>query len=135
MSVAVAFATSEDPRHPAAGVVQSSASFWTTTGGFPQQLVLSLSGSTDPTAVVNKVVITSSGVKRIEVSHSSDGKSSAEYAVDEVIDVPQSDADDNADALSTHTVRFSTPTAMTFLKLSILSGWSDFITVQRVAIE
>ena len=115
----VVFATCCDDKHPFFNILDNNDStFWSTTGMFPHEFVVELSGA----AKVSKIKMLTTNVRKL-VLERGDSLDRFEKVFD--IELP-----DRAGRLQneTHQVSFSAK----FLKFTVGSGWDQFATVHRL---
>ncbi|KAM4721138.1 intraflagellar transport protein 25 homolog [Rhinophrynus dorsalis] len=121
----VTLATSSDERHPAENIVDGNPdTFWTSTGMFPQEFVISLSGIQK----INKIILQSSQIRslRIETSTSKEPMH-FESCVERDLDYVEGQLQNE---------EFPIPGVQTAqLRFVILSGYDHFVSVHSVSAE
>mmetsp|Transcript_5739 Transcript_5739/g.20593 ORF Transcript_5739/g.20593 Transcript_5739/m.20593 type:complete len:139 (-) Transcript_5739:2067-2483(-) len=118
-------ATSFDPAHPSHAVIdEDETTFWSTTGCFPQEVIIKF-----PAPVfITKVKTMTTNVRNLCVDKC-DGASPVSW--ERVYAVEVGDADGRMQVEATQTPKLSA----TFLKIRILDGWDDFTTFHRLIVE
>jgi hypothetical protein len=89
------------------------ASFWATTGGFPQEIVVQLRDTT----TVSRIRITATNVHQIAIERC-EGRVPMSW--EKVLDAALPDVDGR---LHTESFTVSPPAAAAYIKLKLLSGW------------
>ncbi|DAZ99226.1 TPA: hypothetical protein N0F65_008093 [Lagenidium giganteum] len=121
----VTAATSFDPNFPPSNILDGEqSSKWMTTGSFPQEVIVQLA----TTASVSRVKTWTTNAKDVVVEVCS---SSTPNKWDKLYDAKLKENDGNMQAESENV----TPGDATFIKLKILSGYSDFVAVHRLSVE
>jgi heat shock protein beta-11 len=116
----VILATSSDERHPVSNVNSGDASFWMSTGSFPQELIVQLR---TPTAL-QSVRVSGTALRKIRVEGCS-GESPGNFIQLAQADVENARVQDKA--LACERVE-----PLRFVKLVVQSGWHDFISVHML---
>jgi heat shock protein beta-11 len=119
-------ATCFDPRYPPSAMIDGDdRTYWTSTGGFPNEIVLSLGD----TSKVQSIRIQSTGVRKL-VIESSDGPSANMWETQ-----VESDVDEEIGGAQQIT-SFQTPKLVAaYLKFRVEKGFGDFFTVNRISID
>eukprot|EP00163_Fabomonas_tropica_P027139 TRINITY_DN5147_c0_g2_i1.p1 TRINITY_DN5147_c0_g2~~TRINITY_DN5147_c0_g2_i1.p1 ORF type:complete len:135 (+),score=18.48 TRINITY_DN5147_c0_g2_i1:290-694(+) len=120
----VVMATSFDPKHPPAAVIDGKEnSFWMTTGMFPQEIVIGF-----PSVVnMSKVKLVTRNVRGL-VLEKCDSENVAEFTPVTDIDMP------NEQGRIQHEQHVLGNERAKFLKLKITSGYDDFVAIHRVSV-
>lgn len=119
----VVMASSADERFPPENILDGKdATFWMTTGMFPQEVVLQLKGVVQ----VSKITTLSMNVKKLSVEKCDTDKPDA---FDKVFEV---ELPNRGDRLQTevHQVNIRAK----FLRFTLLSGHGEFATINRVSV-
>ncbi|ORZ40025.1 galactose-binding domain-like protein, partial [Catenaria anguillulae PL171] len=133
----IVFATSQDDRFPASNAIDGNPkSFWTSTGLFPQELILQLATPSD----AKRLIIQGSKLKSIRVYSATPdsmdaalrGNASASEVLDPfdlvtTLELPEKNA------TASVPLRLSQP--VSHIKLVITDGYGDFVAVNSVAVE
>jgi len=115
-------ASSYSKAHPPASAIQKDlSSFWMTTGNFPQEIVVQLSES----CTVKSVEIVSTSVRSIEL-WGSDG-----YTHSAGERIAKAEASELDGELQRFTMPISSKATATCLRLKILSGFNDYVSIHR----
>jgi heat shock protein beta-11 len=122
----IALATCSDARHPPEHALEADeGTFWSTTGLFPQELVVRLAAP----ARVSKLRTLTSGVRKLAVE-CCDGEEPTGFRP--VFEVELKDEGEGGVQVETH--RFSPVTAR-FVRVVLLEGYGDFAAVRRITPE
>lgn len=122
----IASATSFDPNAAPSNMIDGDeSSFWSSTGGYPNEFILSLGD----TSKVTSVEIQMKGVRRI-VIESCDGPLQNIWE-------PQVDAECSSTPEGTHQMEtFQTPKVVaSFLKIRVESGYGNFVAIHRLSVN
>eukprot|EP00928_Gymnodinium_smaydae_P090138 TRINITY_DN73984_c0_g1_i1.p1 TRINITY_DN73984_c0_g1~~TRINITY_DN73984_c0_g1_i1.p1 ORF type:complete len:300 (+),score=72.08 TRINITY_DN73984_c0_g1_i1:92-991(+) len=131
----VSFASSRDPEHPEAFVLDGrDDTFWMSTGLYPQALVVKLGSVAEKLSVVR---LTSTNIRNLRVE--SCGR---EQPVDfsKVVETELEDSEGRLQLrelrcdCSSDDERPTAPAPIRFLRLVVASGWHDFCSVHRVQV-
>mmetsp|Transcript_14894 Transcript_14894/g.47477 ORF Transcript_14894/g.47477 Transcript_14894/m.47477 type:complete len:138 (+) Transcript_14894:51-464(+) len=118
-------ATSYDPEHPPECMIDSNPrSFWISTGLFPQEFILHLGSSYS----VSQVTMLCTNVRQLEVERC-EGPTPVSWT--NMFSTELSDTDGDLQTEKTHVPMLNA----TYLKVKILSGYDDFVSVQAVEVE
>lgn len=121
----VVMATCSDERHPPEHALdEDDATFWVTTGMYPQEIVVRL----DQAREVNRLRTLTTNVRKLALE-CCDGPTPEKFRPVFEVELPEKDG-----RPQTETHQFSAKGA-TFLKLTIASGWGHFASVHRVQLS
>lgn len=121
----VVMATCSDERHPPEHALdEDDATFWVTTGLYPQEMVVRL----DQAREVNRLRTRTTNVRKLALE-CCDGPTPEKFRPVFEVELPEKDG-----RPQTETHQFSAKGA-TFLKLTIASGWGHFASVHRVQLS
>eukprot|EP00899_Mesostigma_viride_P004102 jgi/Mesvir1/13693/Mv02126-RA.1 len=121
----IALATSSDSRHPPENVLSSKENcFWTTTGMFPQEIIITLKGKLE----VTKIKLSTTSVKKVIVERTEGPQPSKFEKLFEV------ELQDKGNRMQTESHQVGNIPAK-HLKLILVSAWDDFATVHKVIVE
>ncbi|KAM3914686.1 intraflagellar transport protein 25 homolog [Leptodactylus fuscus] len=121
----VTLATSSDDRHPAEHIIDGNPeTFWTTTGMFPQEFVISVSGLQK----IGKITIEGSLIRNLKIyTSASKEPTNFEPCVEKELEHVEGHF---------HTEEMTFPGVQaTHLRFVILSGYDHFISVRSVSAE
>lgn len=131
-TVGVVMATSCGTRHGPEGVTSSSPDeFWMSTGMFPQELVVRLEHKT----VLSSIKVVTAGVRDMVVEWA-EGPEPKNFQKVADVSHPRPDVHgpERLTQRQSHTVRMKDQKAR-YIKVTILSGWDDFVVVRSVVGE
>ncbi|XP_078529578.1 intraflagellar transport protein 25 homolog isoform X2 [Lissotriton helveticus] len=121
----VVLATSSDEKHPPEHIIDgNSGTFWTTTGMFPHEFIISLKGL----ANINTITVQSYLVKHLRVEKST-SKDPVGFEVSHERDLEHIEGQ-----LQTEEFNLS-GTQVAHLRFVILSGFDHFVAINRVTAE
>ncbi|NP_001087826.1 heat shock protein family B (small) member 11 L homeolog [Xenopus laevis] len=121
----VTLATSSDDRHPANNIIDGNTdTFWTTTGMYPQEFIISLNGIQK----INKIILQSSLVRSVRIE-SSTSKEPVNFELR-----LERDLENTEEHLQFE--EFTLPgIQVAHIRFVILSGFDHFASVHRVSAE
>ncbi|KAM8931192.1 intraflagellar transport protein 25 homolog [Pelodytes ibericus] len=121
----VTLATSSDERHPAEHIVDGNPeTFWTTTGMFPQEFIISLNG----VSKINKITIQSSLIQKLRIEASiSKEPTNFERCMEKNFEHVEGQLQNEEVTLP--------GTQANHLRFVILSGYDHFVAVRSVSAE
>jgi len=117
-------ASSYDNDHPPKSIMEDIDTFWVSTGSYPQELILQLG---EP-SMIKSIDIISTSIRQIELSKC---ESSQANTWDVVSQAEAGDGDGDVQRLS---LNIPPRLTATYLRVKILSGWSDYITIHRMSV-
>mmetsp|Transcript_19748 Transcript_19748/g.19860 ORF Transcript_19748/g.19860 Transcript_19748/m.19860 type:complete len:139 (-) Transcript_19748:156-572(-) len=119
-------ASSFDIMHPPQNIIEGDPrSFWISTGVFPQELVIQLGES----SVVKIVEVISTGIKMIELLRCDQPNPNLWEAVS------TQEPDDSEGDMQRIQLQVSQRSTATYLKIRVLAGYTDFITIHKVSVK
>ncbi|KAI9222804.1 galactose-binding domain-like protein [Blastocladiella britannica] len=131
LSSKVVFVSSQDARYPPLNAIDGNPkTFWTTTGMFPQEMIIQLAEPAEP----QRLVVYAAKLKKLEVHAASieqmegignDGTDVFESIT--TIDLPEQNS------TASIPLRLSRP--VSHIKLVFAEGHSDFVAVRSIALE
>ncbi|XP_077981233.1 intraflagellar transport protein 25 homolog [Glandiceps talaboti] len=122
----VVLATSSDEKHPPEHMIDgNSESFWSTTGLFPQEFIISFSGLMD----INAIKLETFQIHKMSVERSVH----AEPIDFEILNEKEFTPTDAA--LQMEEFTFDAATSATHLRFIIKSGYDHFVSVHRVNVD
>jgi len=117
-------ATSFDMMHAPDSIIDGDpSSFWSTTGSYPQEFVLKLGTESD----VESISTYTANVRKMTVETCTGVSPQGWEQLYEV------DVEDEHGSLQVSTQNI--PSAATFVKFKIKSGWADYATVHKVSVQ
>eukprot|EP01061_Rhynchopus_euleeides_P030292 TRINITY_DN50377_c0_g1_i1.p1 TRINITY_DN50377_c0_g1~~TRINITY_DN50377_c0_g1_i1.p1 ORF type:complete len:163 (+),score=37.51 TRINITY_DN50377_c0_g1_i1:377-865(+) len=126
----VLMTTSNDSRHSGENMLDGdSNTFWTTTGMFPQEVLL---GFKENTVSLTRLKTSSCGVRRLVVQASSETQPIKFKAI---LDVELGERPSSSRQTETFQINSTVGSGVRFLKLVMQSGWEDFATIHSVAVD
>lgn len=121
----VALATSSDERHPAEHIIDGNPeTFWTTTGTFPQEFIISLNGLQK----IGKIILESSLIRSVKV-YSSASKEPANFEPCLERELEHVEGQFQNEEMALPGVQ------ALHLRFVILSGYDHFVSVRSVSAE
>ncbi|XP_069837774.1 intraflagellar transport protein 25 homolog [Dendropsophus ebraccatus] len=121
----VSLATSSDDRHPAEHMIDGNPeTFWTTTGTFPQEFIISLSGLQR----IGKISIESSLIRNLKI-YSSASKEAANFEPCVERELEHVEGQFQTEEITLPGVQAS------HLRFVIVSGYDHFVCVRSVSAE
>nr|CCA14262.1 conserved hypothetical protein [Albugo laibachii Nc14] len=118
-------ATSFDPTHPPSGILDGGhATKWATTGSFPQEVIIQFGSSSS----ISRIKTWTRNVKQVAIEICS---GSIPTKWDQLLDKKLNENEGNVQVENEQVVARE----VTYLKIRIISGWSDFASVNRVSVE
>ncbi|CAM9317658.1 unnamed protein product [Phaeothamnion confervicola] len=121
----VVCASCHDQNHRADDVLKpGETSFWTTTGQFPHVLVIELSKA----GTIQAVETVTSNVRTLSVETA--GPSTSNWSA-----LFETELDDIDGRLQVHSHLTSAHKSAAFVRISILKGWGEHSTVNRVSVR
>lgn len=116
----VLFSSCYDDKYPPTAILNSKKEFWTTTGLFPQEMILQL----DNARVIKSISISSYALKKI-VIETSESESATNFVKQaEMVDIPYQEG-----KLQDFFLNFSSPTKAKLLKIKVEEGFEDFVSI------
>lgn len=127
MSAEVVFASSFDEKYPPNNIFSSNKSmFWSSTGIYPQELIISLPNSKS----VSEIEISAFNIKHLLIE-SCENDSAVKFTTQcEVNNIPATE-----NKLQEIKSRFNSNSSNKIIKIIILEGYNDFCTVNFVNIK
>ena len=121
----VIFASSYDEKNPPENVLDNSKkTFFTSTGMFPQEIVIQF----EPFKIVNNVTISSYGIKKIAI-FSCENDSAVNFTKQaEKGDIP------NSNGLQSTKLDLKKSPRVKVLKVEILEGYEDFFSIHSISV-
>mmetsp|Transcript_57055 Transcript_57055/g.133861 ORF Transcript_57055/g.133861 Transcript_57055/m.133861 type:complete len:140 (+) Transcript_57055:127-546(+) len=121
----VTFVSCQDERHPSENIIDGNdKTFWVTTGLFPQQIILQFANEVE----ITKIKTATTNVRGI-IFESCVEKQPTEFQ--KMYDVEIADRNGRLQMENNQVPA----TKALFLRVTIDSGWDDFASVRRIAIE
>ena len=118
--------TSVDPSFPAENVLTTNPrEFWISTGLFPQELLFHLS----PPLLPRSIRIISTNVRQIAV----EGCESTHPG--NFTKIGETELGSNSGDLQRESVEVNAQRPVNFVKVVVLSGWDEFVSVHSIKIE
>mmetsp|Transcript_11865 Transcript_11865/g.12230 ORF Transcript_11865/g.12230 Transcript_11865/m.12230 type:complete len:140 (+) Transcript_11865:69-488(+) len=117
--------SSYDLQHPPSSIIDGEYNtFWLTTGFFPQEIIVQLG---EP-SVIKGVEIVSCGIRRVELSKC---ESSQANMWESIVETESPETENEIQKIS-----LQAPPRVTaqFLRIKILSGWMDCVTIYKVSV-
>lgn len=126
MSAEVIFSTSYDDKYPPHNILDSSNSiFWTSTGLYPQEIVLSLSQA----RVINEIIIKGINIKKISIE-SCENDSAVKFTSQcDLSNIPEKK---NIQEIQ---CKFSNKISTKIVKIIIYEGHSFFCCINSISIK
>eukprot|EP00933_Yihiella_yeosuensis_P027579 TRINITY_DN21485_c0_g3_i1.p1 TRINITY_DN21485_c0_g3~~TRINITY_DN21485_c0_g3_i1.p1 ORF type:complete len:135 (-),score=35.19 TRINITY_DN21485_c0_g3_i1:92-496(-) len=122
----VLMVSSLDEGHPADNIIDGSdASYWISTGLYPQEILLQLAQP----APVSSVKIQTTNVKSVRI------ESCAEDKPVNFTTLAEGDLDESHGRLQQKELPCHAGEPAAYVKVMILSGWHDFCSVHRVIVQ
>mmetsp|Transcript_25670 Transcript_25670/g.35457 ORF Transcript_25670/g.35457 Transcript_25670/m.35457 type:complete len:132 (+) Transcript_25670:49-444(+) len=119
----IVFATSADENYPGDNIIDGKEStFWSTTGLFPQELIIKLKDNVS----ISKVKMLSSAVRKLVLEKCESANCDR---FEKVFEVELQDKDNRLQTES-HQVNFTAQ----FVKFTIISSWDDFCAINKVSL-
>ena len=126
----VILATSSDDRFPGSNCVDGKGhTFFLTSGGYPQEIILAFHGNS---ATISKIKIVSNGVKAVRIEKSVEAMPVKFEAVVEGVEFA---AKDNGYQIEQFNVNKDTLGNIRYIKVIILSGYEQFSCINEIQIE
>ncbi|XP_044156372.1 intraflagellar transport protein 25 homolog [Bufo gargarizans] len=121
----VSLATSSDDRHPAEHIIDGNPeTFWTTTGTFPQEFIISMNGLQK----IGKIIIDSSLIRSLKI-YTSASKEPTNFET-----CVERDLEHVEEQFQTEEIAIPGVQAI-HLRFVILSGYDQFVAVRSVSAE
>eukprot|EP00441_Pelagodinium_beii_P047300 CAMPEP_0197621972 /NCGR_PEP_ID=MMETSP1338-20131121/2381_1 /TAXON_ID=43686 ORGANISM="Pelagodinium beii, Strain RCC1491" /NCGR_SAMPLE_ID=MMETSP1338 /ASSEMBLY_ACC=CAM_ASM_000754 /LENGTH=135 /DNA_ID=CAMNT_0043191563 /DNA_START=48 /DNA_END=455 /DNA_ORIENTATION=+ len=119
--------SSLDQGHPGDNIIDGNdSSYWISTGLYPQEILLQLSNP----APVNNVKISTTNVKTVRI------ESCAEENPVNFKTLAEGDLEESSGRLQLKELPcYGSSEPAAYVKVMILSGWSDFCSVHKVQVE
>ena len=126
MSAEVIFSTSYDDKYPPQNMLSSGYSmFWTSTGLYPQEIVLSLPLQ----KVVNEIQVSCIGIKKLSIE-SCENDSAVKFIVQsEIENIP------NRSSVQDINCKFSSKSMSKIIKIVIHEGYGFFSCINTISIK
>ena len=118
-------ASSFDINHPPKSIIEDTDTFWVSTGSFPQELILQLG----ETSMIKSIDVISSGIRSIELAKCEGSQANGNWEL-----VSQAEAGDGDGDVQRLSLQVPPRLTATYLRIKILSGWNDYITVYRLSV-
>jgi len=123
----VIFASSFDDRHPPQNILNNNKEFWSTTGLYPQELILNLDTATN----INSVNISSYGIKKISIESCENDSAINFIKQAEIFDVPFRDG-----KIQSFFLTFSGNKKMSkLIRIIIEEGYDDFCSLYNITLN
>lgn len=124
-SAEVVFSTSFDDKYPPNNALSSNNSmFWSTTGLYPQEVVLSLPQAKS----ISEVVIVGYNIKKISIESCENDSAVKFNSQSEVSNIPQQ-------GLQSIQCKFNSKSANKIVKVIIQEGYGNFCTINSINIK
>ncbi|KAH7825317.1 putative heat shock protein beta-11 [Monocercomonoides exilis] len=118
----ISFSTSFHPEYPPDAMIDNDdRTFWVTTGCFPQEFVLSFPNPVD----FEKIVINSSGIKKLKIELEVEDKSEHQLLTDVVFA-------EKRGAMQQETI--SLPGTAQSIRFVIESGYHEFVSIHKLSV-
>eukprot|EP00744_Colponema_vietnamica_P010054 GILI01014239.1.p1 GENE.GILI01014239.1~~GILI01014239.1.p1 ORF type:complete len:127 (-),score=25.93 GILI01014239.1:200-580(-) len=121
----VLMATSLDERHPPQNILENNNTFWTSTGLYPQEILIQLGAPT----VINHVKLTCTNIRRFSLQGC---EATSPVNFEKIL---ETEFTDKKQRLQSEVMQVTNNKAFRFVKVTILSGWNDFCSIHRVAFD
>lgn len=120
----IIFSTSYDDKHSPQNVLSKDPSFWTTTGLYPQELVIQLQAEKS----LNLITIESFGVKKflIETCENDSAVNFTKQGEKEL---------DNKDFFQENNLNFSSNKVVKIIKVIVLEGYDNFCAIRNISFK
>lgn len=123
----VIFASSFDDRHPPQNILINNKEFWSTTGLYPQEIILNLDTATN----ISSVNISSYGIKKISIESCENDSAMNFIKQAEIFDVPSKDGKNQSFFLT-----FSGNKKMSkLIRIIIEEGYDDFCSLFNISLN
>ncbi|KAH3782800.1 intraflagellar transport protein 25 homolog [Dreissena polymorpha] len=120
----IVLATSNDQRHPPENMLDGSDdTFWSSTGLFPQEFILSFGNTAD----VQKVSITGYNIRHLQIEKSTSPDASSFEPVTEK-DIPQTDGQLQVQDIDVRT-------KASYLRFVVDAGYDHFIAIYKLNVS
>ena len=120
----IIFSTSYDDRYTPQNVLSNDSSFWTSTGLFPQEIVVQLQAEKS----INLITIESFGVKKISIE-TCENDSSVNFTK-----VAEKEID-NREAFQEVNLQFSSNKVVKIIKVIVLEGYDNFCAIRNISFK
>ena len=117
-------ASSFDLDHPPRSILEDISTFWMSTGSYPQELIVQLG----ELSMIKSVDLVCTGIRSIELAK---GDGSQANSWEPVSKEEAGDAEGDVQRLS---LDIPSRLGATHLRVKILSGWADYVTIHRVSV-
>jgi heat shock protein beta-11 len=126
--VDVLFSSSFDDKYSPMNVLNDNKqAFWTSTGMYPQELILSL----DHEKAVNSLNVVGYGIKKLVVeSCENENSITSTFRQSELNEIPFKDG-----KIQDFNVEFSIKKPIKLIKFIILEGYDDFCSINSIALK
>ena len=126
----VLMTTSKDPRYPELNMVDGNMdTFWTTTGMFPQEVLV---GFQERTVSLSRLKTWSHGIRRLAVQASCETQP---IKFKSILDVELSEKSGSSLQTETFQINSTVGSGVRFVKIILQTGWEDFATVHNLVFE
>jgi|LauGreDrversion4_2_1035121.scaffolds.fasta_scaffold473962_1 hypothetical protein len=116
----VLFSSSYDDKFPPTAIFNSKKDFWTTTGLFPQEMVIQL----DTARSIKSISLSSYALKKI-IIETSEVESAMNFTKQaEMVDIPYQEG-----KLQEFFLNFSSPSKTKLLRIKVEEGYDDFVSI------
>mmetsp|Transcript_43322 Transcript_43322/g.70305 ORF Transcript_43322/g.70305 Transcript_43322/m.70305 type:complete len:139 (-) Transcript_43322:97-513(-) len=121
----VIVATSFDDRHPPESIVDGrDDTFWSTTGLFPQEFIVSFNSPVQ----ISRIRTVTAGVRKLVIEKTD---SSQPTSFEKVLEVEYADKKAQKQQESHQVPKV----VARFLKFQIASSWDDFVAIYKISVE
>jgi heat shock protein beta-11 len=120
----IIFSTSYDDRNPAQNVLTNDSSFWSTTGLFPQEIVIQLQSEKS----MSSITIESFAVKKISIE-TCENDSSVNFTKQAEKDI------ENREGFQEINLQFSSNKIVKIIKVIVLEGFDNFCAIRNISFK
>jgi heat shock protein beta-11 len=120
----IIFSTSYDDRYAPQNVLSNDSSFWTSTGLFPQEIVIQLQAEKS----INLITIESFGVKKISIE-TCENDSSVNFTKQAEKEI------DNRDSFQEVNLQFSSNKVVKIIKVIVSEGFDNFCSIRNISFK
>ena len=117
--------TSEDERHPGSNILSPSKDYWVSTGLFPQEVIISF----DPPQSFRSIHIVSSNIRCIVI----EGCESPQMG--SFSKIGEEEFGNIRGNLQRETTTISFARSMSYVKITILSAWDNFVSIHSLKFD
>jgi hypothetical protein len=117
-------ASSFDVDYPPRAIMEDTQTFWMSTGSYPQELIVQLG---EP-SLVKSIDIVCTGLRKLELAKC-DGNQANSWKT-----ISKQEASDTEGDVQRLSLDVPQRLTATYLRLRILSGYADYVTIHRMSV-